>query len=389
MSHRAVALLVVMLFVGFAGGLAVSGRGLLAGAGPQAAGAQAQRPDTPETSTQAPPIGGRAVPAAGAGLPDLSAIAERALQASVNISSTQQIRIRDPFYELFYGTAPPPQSRQSLGSGVIVSPDGYVLTNTHVIGNVAPRDARTDIQVTLPNGQEVPATLVGTDEVSDLAVVKIDSANLQTLPWGDSSRLRVAEWVLAVGNPFQFSGTVTLGIVSTVNRSGAQVGAYADFIQTDAAINPGNSGGALVNSRGELVGINTMIYSETGGYQGIGFAIPSNDARRIMEELRANGRVTWGSFGRIHWVTLSRSDARQSGLGDVEGVLVYRIWQDASAATAGLRAGDVVVSMNGEPVRDAAELDRAIVGSRVGSTARLEVVRDGRTLTIDVPVVSR
>jgi len=387
MSHRIAALLVVVLFVGFAGGLAVSGRGLLAGASPQAAGAQA--PDTPETSPQAPPISGRAVPAAGAGLPDLSAIAERALQASVNISSTQQIRIRDPFYELFYGTAPPPQSRQSLGSGVIVSPDGYVLTNTHVIGNVAPRDARTDIQVTLPNGQEVPATLVGTDEVSDLAVVKIDSENLQTLPWGDSSQLRVAEWVLAVGNPFQFSGTVTLGIVSTVNRSGAQVGAYADFIQTDAAINPGNSGGALVNSRGELVGINTMIYSETGGYQGIGFAIPSNDARRIMEELRANGRVTWGSFGRIHWITLSRADAQRSGLGDVEGVLVYRIWQDASAATAGLRAGDVVVSMNDEPVRNAAELDRAIVGSRVGSTARLEVVRDGRTLTIDVPVVSR
>ena len=183
-----------------------------------------------------------------------------------------------------------------------MSADGYVLTNTHVIGY-----AGADIRVTLPGAREMRGKLIGIDDVSDLAVVKVDAQNLETLPWGDSGKLRVAEWVLAVGNPFQLSGTVTLGIISTVNRSAAQVGANTDFIQTDAAINPGNSGGALVNSRGELIGINTMIYSETGGYQGIGFAIPSNLARRIMDELKATGTVPWGSIGRIRWINVDRA----------------------------------------------------------------------------------
>src|SRR5262249_55191150 len=160
-----------------------------------------------------------------------------------------------------------------LGSGVIVRSDGVILTNRHVIGNAA-----ADVRVTLPDGKDYPAKLMGIDEGSDLAVVKVEATKLGTLPWGDSGKLRVAEWVVAIGNPFQFTGTVTLGIVSTKSRSGAAMGAIGDFIQTDAAINPGNSGGALINARGELIGINTMIYSETGGYQGLGFAIPSNTA---------------------------------------------------------------------------------------------------------------
>src|SRR4029079_9389849 len=181
-----------------------------------------------------------------------------------------------------------------LGSGVVVTEDGYILTNNHVIGN-----AGAAVQVTLPDGKQLPAKIIGVDEVTDLAAVKVNAKGLTTLPWGDSDKLRVAEWVLAIGNPFQLSGTVTLGIVSTVRRRAEQVGAYQDFIQTDAAINPGNSGGALINARGELVGINTMIYSETGGYQGIGFAIPSNVARDIMQQLVDHGEVRYGYVGDL------------------------------------------------------------------------------------------
>src|SRR5690606_12085980 len=243
-----------------------------------------------------------------AGLPDLSAIAERALDVSVNISSTSLVRVPvDPFFAPFFGNRV--QRSQSLGSGVIVSPDGYILTNTHVVGNQP-----ETLRVTLGDGQERPARLIGTDQISDLAVIKIDETGLPTIPWGDSSQLRVAEWGLAIGNPFQLSGTVTLGIISTVRRSGDQVGTFQDFIQTDAAINPGNSGGALVNSRGELVGINTMIYSETGGYQGIGFAIPSNAAREIMNELIEHGYVTWGSIGRMTLVGIDANRAQRYGL---------------------------------------------------------------------------
>jgi hypothetical protein len=176
---------------------------------------------------------------------------------------------------------------QSLGSGVIVSADGYVLTNSHVIN-----EGRGEVTVTLPDRREVPAEIIGVDEATDLAVLKIAERNLPTLPWGDSSQLRVAEWVLAIGNPFQLNQTVTLGIVSATGRSlGGRVASYEDFIQTDAAINPGNSGGALINARGELVGINTAIYSESGGYQGIGFAVPSNVARHVMQELIKHGEV--------------------------------------------------------------------------------------------------
>ena len=247
------------------------------------------------------------------------------------------------------------------------------------------------MQVTLPDGRERAGRIVGIDDVSDLAVIKVDAQNLDTLPWGDSSRLRVAEWVLAVGNPFQLSGTVTLGIVSTVSRSGEQVGAYSDFIQTDAAINPGNSGGALVNARGELVGINTMIYSETGGYQGIGFAIPSNRARRIMDELI---KTRLGRLG------IARSDAvRHDERADRPAVRPQprhrRPHLQHAAGRAGRRAGlengDIIVCVQRPGRRRQEQLERMIKEATIGSVARLGVVRStsGREATVEIPVVNR
>ena len=374
MSMQRLILAGLIVSAGFLGGLVVSGR--LATTQQAAASSQAQSPA---------PIQGRAASmASGAVLPDLSTVAEQALHVSANISSTTIIEApSDPFSRWFYGNQA--QRSQSLGSGVVVSADGYVLTNRHVIGN-----AGADIRVTLPDGTERPGQLVGIDDVSDLAVVKVNAQNLQTLPWGDSDQLRVAEWVLAIGNPFQLSGTVTLGIVSTVRRRAEQVGAYQDFIQTDAAINPGNSGGALINARGELVGINTMIYSETGGYQGIGFAIPSNKARAIMRELIEHGSVTWGSLGDVVWATVNRDIARRFELGANSGVLIWQISRSSPAFRAGLQPGDVVTSFNGQAITDAEQLDRLIVGAKVGTTAQIDAIRGtGRRLTIDVPVVSR
>ena len=362
----------VLVLGGSVAGLVVSAR--LADTTPSDA-----QPES-SASEQARPA---ALPATASGsLPDLSTVAERALKVSANISSTNVRRLpNDPITRYFFGQE---QRSQSVGSGVVVSSDGYVLTNTHVIGY-----AGADIRVTLPGAREMRGKLIGIDDVSDLAVVKVDAQNLETLPWGDSGKLRVAEWVLAVGNPFQLSGTVTLGIISTVNRSAAQVGANTDFIQTDAAINPGNSGGALVNSRGELIGINTMIYSETGGYQGIGFAIPSNLARRIMDELKATGTVPWGAIGRIRWINVDRATARRYEFGDVTGAYVHSIERASSAYRAGLQPGDLVISINGETVADAEQIDRTVIASKIGSTVKLDVIRDGRRVTLSVPVVSR
>jgi len=371
----------VVLAVGFAAGLVVSGRLDLTDSSDAAAPQADQAVDTPAA-------GRPSQAAALANLPDLSTIAERALDVSVNISSTTLVRVqRDPFFDWFSGGGRNTiQRSQSLGSGVIVSPDGYILTNTHVIGT----NPEADIRVTLPDGQELPAEVVGIDQVSDLGVIKVDATDLPTIAWGDSSGLRVAEWVLAVGNPFQLSGTVTLGIVSTVARSGDQVGAVPDFIQTDAAINPGNSGGALINARGELVGINTMIYSETGGYQGIGFAIPSNKAREIMTELIEHGVVSWGSIGFVQMAFVpNESAARRYGLA-AAGALVRRISTDSSAYRAGLAPADVIVAINDEPVTSLSQIDLTIVRQPVGGTLTLGVVKeDGRRLDLEVPVVAR
>ena len=372
-SGRVMMSAALLVVAGFLVGLVVSGR--LDLTAPSVAAVDDTQPDTAAAAADV------AVPAMQpAGLPDLSAIAERALDVSVNISSTSLVRVPvDPFFAPFFGNRV--QRSQSLGSGVIVSPDGYILTNTHVVGNQP-----ETLRVTLGDGQERPARLIGTDQISDLAVIKIDETGLPTIPWGDSSKLRVAEWVLAVGNPFQLSGTVTLGIVSTVSRA---VGAYQDFIQTDAAINPGNSGGALINARGELVGINTMIYSETGGYQGIGFAIPSNTARQIMAELIEHGYVTWGSIGRMTLVGIDANRAQRYGLPST-GAWVQSIAWSASAYRAGLEPGDLITAINGQSIASVEDLDRVIVRQKVGSTVTLSVIKeDGRRVELRVPVEPR
>jgi S1-C subfamily serine protease len=311
------------------------------------------------------------------GLPDLSSIAERALNVSVSIASTVTQQVNDPFFRYFYGTYQTPIS----GSGVIVSKDGYILTNRHVVGDISAK-----VRVTLPQGGERPAQIVGIDDVSDLAVVKVDATDLPTLPWGDSGQLRVAQWVLAVGNPFQLSGTVTLGIVSTVNRPGSQVGAFSDFIQTDAAINPGNSGGALINARGELVGINTMIYSESGGNQGIGFAIPSNLAQQIMKELIDKGEVVRGSIGVASLQNIDADTAEYNGYGRIQGVLVGGIYARSAAARAGLRRLDIITRVNDRPVTDANVFLRTVYEAKVGSTLKLEIARRTGRATVDVVV---
>jgi serine protease Do len=365
----------LFVLAGFVGGFALSGR--MTRAEPTLSAAPVEQSPSVQRSTAALPIAGA--------LPDLSVVAEAALKASANISSTTLQRVNNPFFEMWTGQQQFERA-QSLGSGVVVSPDGYVLTNTHVIG-----DEGAEVKVTLQDGRERPGRVVGIDDVTDLAVIKVDAQNLQTLAWGDSSKLRVAEWVLAIGNPFQLSGTVTLGIVSTVSRSGSQVGGYSDFVQTDAAINPGNSGGALVNARGELIGINTLIFSESGGNQGIGFAIPSNRARKIMDELIQTGSVAWGSLGPVRFTTMNAGIARQYDLSQGTGVLAHSMPQGAPAARAGLQNGDIVVSFNGQKVESQEQLERLVKDAKIGSVAKLGVVRyrSGGAATIEIPVTNR
>ncbi len=264
--------------------------------------------------------------------PDFTEVAARTVNAVTNISSLQPIRRQngpfenDPFFQYFFGNMDVYGGRNrgelSLGSGVVVSSDGYVLTNVHVLGA---QGRGTEVRVALSDKRELRAQVVGADQFTDIALVKIDAHNLPTIPWGDSSKLKVAEWVLAIGNPYQLSQTVTLGIVSALRRSNIGAAGYEDFIQTDAAINPGNSGGALINSRGELIGINTAIYSQSGGYQGIGFAVPSNLARKVMDDLIKYGEVKRGYLGYFETLALNPELAAEVGISRTRGVLVSRM----------------------------------------------------------------
>jgi serine protease Do len=265
------------------------------------------------------------------------------------------------------------------GSGVIVSTDGYVLTNNHVIDNAR------EVTVTLPDKREFNGKIVGTDPKSDLAVVKIDGQNLPTVAWGDASKLQVGEYVLAVGNPFGLNSTVTLGIVSALGRGRMGITQYEDFIQTDAAINPGNSGGALVNTKGELVGINTAIFSQTGGYQGVGFAVPTSMSKPIYESLVKHGKVVRGYLG-IGIQDLNQDLAKSFGIKDAKGALVSDVKEDSPADRAGLKQGDVVTSYQGSPVEDAVALQRMVTRTTVGSQVPVKVIRDGheKDLTITI-----
>jgi Do/DeqQ family serine protease len=338
----------------------------------------------PAPSANAPAIGG---------LPDLSSVAARTVPSVMNISS---LRVEqrpsspfavDPLFRYFFGDPdemPGYRNRvsQSLGSGVIVSSDGYVLTNNHVVGGPG-----AQVSIVLPDKRELKAKVVGADAMTDIALLKIDARGLPVLPWGDSAKLKVAEWVLAIGNPFQLNQTVTLGIVSATGRTlEGRLATYEDFIQTDAAINPGNSGGALVNARGELVGINTAIFSETGGYQGIGFAVPSNLAKHVMDDLIRFGEVQRGAVPGIQLMALTTQDAEYLGAPNTRGALVAQMARRSDAWEAGLRPGDIVISYNGHQVDDVSQLQRLIADSKVGTTARVEVLRQSRHMMVNVPI---
>jgi serine protease Do len=283
----------------------------------------------------------------------------------------------------FRGPQGPPEPRGhrggGQGSGVIVSAEGYILTNNHVI------DGARDVTVTLPDKREFKGKIVGTDPKTDLAVVKIDGQNLPSVAWGDATKLQVGEYVLAVGNPFGLNSTVTLGIVSALGRGRMGITQYEDFIQTDAAINPGNSGGALVNTRGELVGINTAIFSQTGGYQGVGFAVPTSMSKPIYESLVKNGKVVRGFLG-ISIQDLNQDLAKSFGITDGKGALVSEVKDDSPADRGGLKQGDVLTSYQGSPVEDAVALQRMVTRTTVGTKVPVTVIRDGRekefTITI-------
>ena len=278
----------------------------------------------------------------------------------------------DPFgSRKFRGPMIPREPRRSgMGSGVIVTPDGYILTNNHVV------DGAKELNVTLPDKREFKGKVVGADPKTDLAVVKIDGQNLPTVPWGDASKLQVGEYVLAVGNPFGLNSTVTLGIVSALGRGHMGITQYEDFIQTDAAINPGNSGGALVNTKGELVGINTAIFSQTGGYQGVGFAVPTSMSKPVFDSLVKTGKVVRGYLG-IGIQDLTQALTKSFNLKESKGALVSDVKEDSPAHRAGFKQGDVIIGYDGETVEDAAALQRYVMNTPVNAKATIKVIRDG------------
>ncbi len=333
----------------------------------------------------------QAVAAAPTTGPDFTRVAAQTVRGVTNISSVQVVRrsaspfANDPFFQYFFGDQAEmfgrSRAEQSLGSGVVISADGFVVTNNHVIG-----DDVAEVTVTVGEHRDVKAKIIGVDSWTDLALLKIDATGLAVIPWGDSSKLKVAEWVMAVGNPFSLNQTVTLGIVSALGRANVGITQYEDFIQTDAAINPGNSGGALINGRGELVGINTAIFSQSGGYQGIGFAVPSNLVRRVVDDLKKFGRVRRGSIGYVSVIPLTARLAGELRAPASDGVVVDQMSRDSVAFRNGLEPGDVIVSVNSTTIADPSQFVRLIADTAIGSTVRVDILRDGRRSTLRIPI---
>lgn len=322
------------------------------------------------------------------GVLTLSPMVESVTPGVVNIAvrtqaSTQQNPLLDdPFFRRFFGVPGQPRQRQaaSAGSGVIVdAQQGYVLTNHHVV------DSAAQIRVTLKDQRSVEAKLVGSDPGTDIALLQISADDLSAVPFGDSDDLKVGDLVVAVGNPFGLGQTVTTGIVSALGRSGLGIEGYEDFIQTDASINPGNSGGALVDSNGRLIGINTAIIGPSGGNVGIGFAVPSNMARAVMDQLIRYGEVRRGRIG-ISVQSLTPELAEALSIEEGRGAVVTKVDYDSPAATAGLKAGDVIVAANGRGVRNFADLRNQIGLVRAGEKVDLTIVRDGRNKQLTVQV---
>lgn len=327
--------------------------------------------------------------AQGQPLPTLAPMIEKVRPAVVNIATSSEVPIpdnpllRDPVFRRFFRVPDQqPQTRhnQSLGSGVIVdAANGYVLTNNHVI------DKAQQITVTLSDGREFGATLVGADPEADVAVIQIPAEKLSALPFSNSETLRVGDFVVAIGNPFGLGQTVTSGIVSALGRTGLGIEGYEDFIQTDASINPGNSGGALVNLRGELVGVNTAIVAPGGGNVGIGFAIPINMARELMDQLIEFGEIQRGRLG-IGGQTLSPELAKAFNIACCQGVVISRVEEGSAAEKAGLKVGDVVLALNGRALKDSPDFRNALGLVRAGTDIRLQVMRDGQSREIKARV---
>lgn len=335
-----------------------------------------------------------AVPlAVRAQLPDFTDLVEREGPAVVNISTTQSVRSPllpqvpnlqedDPFYEFFRRFMPEPGPRefqsQSLGSGFIISSDGYVLTNAHVV------QAADEITVKLNDKREFKAKVIGADRRTDIALIKIEAASLPAVRFGNPNKLRVGEWVVAIGSPFGFENTVTAGIVSAKGRSLPQEN-YVPFIQTDVAVNPGNSGGPLFNLKGEVVGINSQIYSRTGGFMGLSFAIPIDVANEIAQQLRTTGRVSRGRIGVVIQ-PLSKDLAESFGLPGARGALVNSVEKGGPADKAGIQPGDVILRFNGKQVNSSEDLPRIVGGTRPGTKVVVQIWRNkaGRDVQVTV-----
>jgi serine protease Do len=340
------------------------------------------------------------VPMAGGSGKNFVEIAKSVKPAVVNIAATRSGKsgenphgapLDDPFFRKFFGDeffkrdrdAPPREPKErGQGSGVIVETNGLIVTNNHVVNKA------DDIRVFLPDKREFKGKLIGTDAKTDIAIVKIEATGLPTIPWADSDQLEVGEFVLAVGSPFGLTQTVTMGIVSAVGRASMGIAEYEDFIQTDAAINPGNSGGALVNVRGELVGINTAIFSQSGGNMGIGFAVPSNLSRAIMDQLVRTGKVVRGWLG-VAIQDLTPELATQFGITETKGVLVSDVMEDSPAKKAGFERADVIVEYDGKSMDSPTHLRNAVAQTPIGKKVSVKLIRDKKSKTIEVAIVEQ
>ena len=368
-TKRPLAATLALAMAGGLGGLAAAAAGRLESPNPPAS-LRFANPDEPASRNTFAPV------------------VKRVLPAVVNISSSKMVKTQgmnmpqmDPFFRQFFGDngdfggpqRPSRQREQSLGSGVIVSPNGYILTNNHVV------DGANDVRVTLADKREFKARVVGTDPKTDIAVLKIEAGDLPSVVIGDSDKAQVGDYVLAMGNPFGLGNTVTMGIVSATGRGNLGIEDYENFIQTDAPINPGNSGGALVNDRGELLGINTAILSngsEGGGNQGIGFAVPVNVARNVMDQILKNGKVTRAYLGVMAQpVTPDLAKAFRDK--EVRGALVGDVTPDSPASRAGIQKGDIILAIDGKPVNDSAQLRMNLSLMQPGTQVNLTVLRDG------------
>jgi serine protease Do len=348
-----------------------------------------------------------AATASVAGLPDFADLVERTGAAVVNIRTTEKVRSgqggasgaedeeMQEFFRRFFGIPMPRQQQptpprgrkpgnqpdeevpRGVGSGFIISPDGFVLTNAHVV------EGADDVYVTLTDKREFKAKIIGVDKRTDVAVVKIDGSNLPRLAIGDPQKMRVGEWVIAIGSPFGLENTVTAGIVSAKSRD---TGDYLQLIQTDVAVNPGNSGGPLINMRGEVIGINSQIYSRSGGYMGISFAVPIDEAVRVADQLRATGRVTRGRIG-VQIGEVTKDVAESLGMPRAQGALVQRVEPGGPAEKGGLEAGDIIIKFNGASIEKSSDLPRLVGAVKPGSRATVTVWRKGAQRDVGLTVV--